>query len=789
MKSRTLALFLALVMLFPALFSGCGNKDTTEDPGILGNRYTGSAFAVPEGNGNPQGSTPIRWDESTGAVTYLLSEFINIPQPDNTYDILLQWTLVTANEDAILREEVLPLHEHASIAYGWIKEDAFVFCFTIIDYDNPTQPGDIRDYYLGRYDRNTGEVTTSESVTRFFDPEHMYAEYLAVDADGTIFLGGAYEVLVFSPDFVYLKTIRSESGRSTAGLGVTEDGSVCVVAFAFEENRSYITVSALDKENGTAKVRFRVQEDSVGSPRFGGGRDLYYCNDRGVWGVTAHEDGSAEVELLMDYASSNVSWNQSQFIGARDEDHFLFTEIGEADGRRVWSTVLYSRAEDIDLSDIVTLNVAYCYQDSRLSEKIVTFNKAHPEIRLLPTDYSQYNTAEDPEAGVNKLALDMTTGVFQPDIVVAPTTSEPIRQITAKKLYRDLAPYLSSDDLLNYDNLFGAIRRTFDDGEGGTWGVASSFELMTFAARRDMMGDYADRGYWSFTEMVDYIAALPEDVAFCILPCREMLFALLFNYGGGGEFIDREAGTCSFDSPAFKRYLELALTMPSLEEAEVRMNAADPDEAYLAYFEGKTLLRDVFFDAPEVVVSLPTLFGTDDWTLIGIPTAEARDGAGIVAQTDNALVITSFCEAPDDAFAFLRSFFEGSYPMMIGGRNGLPALRSQMDEVVDAYIASEQEFVFYYDGDYKMRFGDRNAPMDPAELEKPGIVSFFTEEHKKLLYNILDKAGTPIVNAVDEQIGAIINEELSAFYAGACSADDCAARIQSRVSLWLAEHQ
>ena len=39
------------------------------------------------------------------------------------------------------------------------------------------------------------------------------------------------------------------------------------------------------------------------------------------------------------------------------------------------------------------------------------------------------------------------------------------------------------------------------------------------------------------------------------------------------------------------------------------------------------------------------------------------------------------------------------------------------------------------------------------------------------------------------EILGIIDEEISVFLGGAVSAEDCAARIQSRVSLWLAEHK
>ncbi|MCR5264204.1 MAG: hypothetical protein K6D94_10045, partial [Clostridiales bacterium] len=76
----------------------------------------------------------------------------------------------------------------------------------------------------------------------------------------------------------------------------------------------------------------------------------------------------------------------------------------------------------------------------------------------------------------------------------------------------------------------------------------------------------------------------------------------------------------------------------------------------------------------------------------------------------------------------------------------------------------------------------------PAALDRPGIVSFFTEEKREKLYAILDGAGTPLFFRTDTQITQIVSEELSALYAGSCSPEDCAARIQSRVGIRLAEH-
>ena len=42
--------------------------------------------------------------------------------------------------------------------------------------------------------------------------------------------------------------------------------------------------------------------------------------------------------------------------------------------------------------------------------------------------------------------------------------------------------------------------------------------------------------------------------------------------------------------------------------------------------------------------------------------------------------------------------------------------------------------------------------------------------------------------AVDPQVAGIISEEISSFLGGTCTAEECASRIQSRVTIRLAEH-
>ena len=146
--------------------------------------------------------------------------------------------------------------------------------------------------------------------------------------------------------------------------------------------------------------------------------------------------------------------------------------------------------------------------------------------------------------------------------------------------------------------------------------------------------------------------------------------------------------------------------------------------------------------------------------------------------------MTSFCENPEIAWDVIRTLidqndFEGGW---------LPVLKSDFEAKAQEY--SERDFVFFFDG------WETSYPKDPANpltvdsLEKPGLIAEFTETDAAFILDYLDnRCGVPCTMSVHEDVAAIIREEISAYLGGVGSAEDCAKKIQSRVSIWLAEHR
>jgi hypothetical protein len=72
--------------------------------------------------------------------------------------------------------------------------------------------------------------------------------------------------------------------------------------------------------------------------------------------------------------------------------------------------------------------------------------------------------------------------------------------------------------------------------------------------------------------------------------------------------------------------------------------------------------------------------------------------------------------------------------------------------------------------------------------DMPWTVEPPDEEQLARVRNYLDREGGAALDRPPQEVNDLIREEISAFLGGLGTAEDCAAKIQSRVSIWLAEN-
>ena len=152
--------------------------------------------------------------------------------------------------------------------------------------------------------------------------------------------------------------------------------------------------------------------------------------------------------------------------------------------------------------------------------------------------------------------------------------------------------------------------------------------------------------------------------------------------------------------------------------------------------------------------------------------------------------MTTFCTEQELAWDVIRTLATGFVFC-------LPVLKQTYEESAADFVerGAYETIRFVHDAEGWGSIGtggfapDGNFPtLD--DLDAPGWVSIPTTEDFARLEAFLDNdAGYPLTERVPPEITSIISEEISAFFGGVGSAEDCAKKIQSRVSIWLSEHE
>lgn len=424
-----------------------------------------------------------------------------------------------------------------------------------------------------------------------------------------------------------------------------------------------------------------------------------------------------------------------------------------------------------------------------MNEKLKAFEESG-EIRVQRMDYSVLNSDFDPYAGEERLILDIVTGKIAPDLVILPSaTCTLATTVREKKLYADLTPYIDADDTLNRENLFGSVLTSFSTADGQIWGLSNGFTANTLIGNDALLGSYAGASGWTLEELLDYAESLPPNTVLIRNLSQDMAALILLGSDGYAQFIDRDAGTCSFDSPLFIRWLNFLASLPKdWNELTVKspLESLPSAERYELYYNNKVALEHRDYFKLTWMMDDASVFGTDVFTRIGFPDAEE---SRMKLDFDWSYVILRNVENPDAAWDFMKTFFEperiGIPPKLMFGE--IPVLKTIYEELAEQY--KDTIFITYFSGGGAgIAKGHPDNPKTDADLDKPGHMYEFTDADAERILAMLDSAQvTRIADSTPSEVQAIVEEEISAFLANHASAENCAAAIQSRVNLWLAE--
>ncbi len=752
-----------LLFLVCLLLCACQNTTTeteTVRPTVLTHVYTETPVALPEG---------YRFDAFvTENEDGLLVDLIRNEKTDEgTFLWYSRWQYDKRGENPTM------LWEYPQTEYPmdmWKTEDgeyALWYC-----------SGEVGTAYRLTHTDNDGQTTVIDAPEARLGTANrdgqVYLQEMRVDGEGTVYLFTNDGILLYNRALFFLGVLDDLDVK-----GWTAQGNTVMV---MHRKNGTLRLASVDREGCALSEEYPVPQnaacfftDSM--------ENLYYHTPAGIFRYTTveTEDGvEAAGEMVLDYGSSNLYNVVARSVRMLDDGRILLAYEEHEDSFVNDMPVIMNPAPDVDLSEITVLELVTSDSDAaaRLGKAVVRFNKKHPDARIVWKDYSKYNTHEEPSAGESKLALDMSTGLVQPDIYYGAPWRDGFALILRTENYIDLTPVLENEPVYNPDNLVGAVKTTYTIN-GKLMAIPLYMVTETALVSPAFFSDADTRTSWTIGEFLTLAKDLPEGAMVRKNLRKENALQALLGMDWPGLFIDQAEGRCDFDGADFVGLLTFIQNL-SKNGGDSRESMKEGDNQYIAFQEGRSLM------AGSRAVSLTGYvqdkrYG-EDRLMIGYPT---RDGlSGSVLSTDTELfVLTGTCASPELAWECIREVVTdgdvSDYTM--------PVWKSMLEEAV-AEAMEVYHFLSYEGGTVR-----DNMPIelsaDGTYHGEPGMTTQLTREEADIYIAWLDTVGRPLDRCViQDEIWAIVNEELSRFYEGAADAVGCAGAIQSRVQLWLDEN-
>lgn len=443
----------------------------------------------------------------------------------------------------------------------------------------------------------------------------------------------------------------------------------------------------------------------------------------------------------------------------------------------------------VENGDFVMLELACAGQNDDTASKIIAFNRTHADIKISVTDYSRFDTADDRMAGVNRLRMDLETGILKPDLLLLSDLLYAEMAADMTDYFTDLYPLMTGD--VKPEDLWRCARAFESDGK--LYAVGTRFGLDSLIGKTENLNGVTSL---TFGDALNLAKTLPDGVSLTGSLTKSSAQNLFLRYQAK-TFTDAEF----FTGQEFKDFITWMNTLPQTVESSQQTgpaaldlitgnpsgNSSAPAESENPHRTGKALLADCSVNDPTAYLSALNTFGVtapDALSWIGYPTGEEN---GILVTFDSVMAIPSCSDAPGSAWEFIEWMLvtAGEEISSVTDDPGMrfTALKQPYLDYMNALTGTE---VFFSAAGYRMTGRDlhekyRNGAVDGV----PGSLYAFDASHAEALANLLDTPCMTAAAMTGSDLLDIIREELSRTGDPAAIAE----AVRSRAALYLAEKQ
>lgn len=570
-----------------------------------------------------------------------------------------------------------------------------------------------------------------------------------LDAKGNVVLSGENMFFFLDADF------ENVEKKKAIGMDYVYSGLIPL------EDGTFLCSGGSDSEEDVKFARMNIEERAVEMadnirlsefvlnlfPGFGD-YDFCYSTQGGIYGYSM--DGNVSTGI-MDFLGTGIDLNPRMI--SMGDGRFLEMETNEEDAG--CSFVVYTKRENSQADGRRKIYYGTIGIEQDVKDAIIEFNRNNENYRIVIKDYLE---EEDP---ITKMNLDIAAGDV-PDIIDLAVGSAD--QYISKGLVEDLTPYLENDSEIGEEDFIPSVLEAIKT-DGKIYYVAPAFLLSTLVGRESDVGTGTG---WTFEEFNDLLASKPDDVRpFPSYNQVDILASLLD--AGESDYIDWQAGTCSFDSPNYKNMLKIAKERGEAREYNYEENEDEAEEI----MNGKILFNSGFVALDDIQI-YDFLYG-GDYKFIGYPNSE-RDGSyyffpmqlGIYSNSDNK----------EGAWEFVRTFLTKEYQGLVMSEMNAPTRQDCFDLMIEGAM-SEKEYVNavgkeVHPRDEECYIGKTSIKLGPLSQEQADAYVDLVKRTRK-------------VGCFDDPITDILLEEAQNYFNGKNSLEEAVKYTQNRVSTYVNE--
>lgn len=606
-------------------------------------------------------------------------------------------------------------------------------------------------------------IENKEYLKKYTFSDKRYTEYSLDEICDD--LTSVSELFLINEDQIVLNTYNYDSGLNSF---IQLNGQFEIISLFSDENiewiesvdKKYSTISAIyyysdgKKYLGTLDLRSKCIKRTYEFKTSNETMKLLIGNDNTNYIITPSKIliiNSGICSEYCDLALLGFNGNNIHSLDIDSNDDILILEYDDFSDRRYMYSINQDSTGNSNQEKQI-INVAYGWIDDITKSEIVRYNKSNDSYKIILNDYSQYNTNDNPDAGMNKLEQEFLNGTA-PDIIIYSSfqNSKALENLGA---FSDLYTLMNSDSGFDKNKLLKNVLQAYENN-GCLYSIPANFQIMSLCGLSE---NFISESEWNINAMIELYNKSPN-ISLIGGNNRERIVEKILSYSLG-LYVDYDNGVSYYDSEDFINLLKFFERIGTKDKSN--------DDSF-AMGNGNALLDLVVFSSFNDYHTYTAGYcNNKELKFVGFP---YNNGGSSLISSELQFSINSKSVNKNLAWDFIKNYLSYDYQKNIEYK--FPVNKEAFEEMAakSAIIRTDEK-------------GERIENKFFYDLQEKDI-GYLTDEEKDKCTNLISNTNKSYI--CDSKLYKICEEELAPFIEGEQSASETSQRIHQRVSLYLNE--